>query len=482
MSKTTAFNGEVTIEGLLNFYRGILKSLFLGVTDDGLIYMDLDGTKLPVGIGSNSNLILPTPRVLKEANWNEYVAFHPLCENVYRGESVVLKKLKYLINLRLTSVISRLLMELAELAVDEDSAEKLTPQQKELFTCLPKADKKTVAKFSKVLNASTTTGHNRLVNIYVKRGGKYKGEEYSQVAVTTFPVREYFDNEENAIFDVKLGNKRDMAGFKALFDYIVPLESEEQYNHGSRSFVAPRFDALMNAYLKVAKQLNSVTWLFRKHLENYNELMINHEWESHLSELAVYRDLIPTLEGNDGEIVQAPAEPDKPTLVPQFNTVQDVQRAATAIPQYQQPVMAPPPLYPPQGYAVPQSLPVEAELPLEENPGQGLSWANLMERKQRAAYTQSGANRGMIYPTEPPPGFAGTPYNPNQVYNQPYVVPPGTYASHPRNQPQPQYYPPQPQYYPPQQYQQPYYPPQQPGYIQPQQYGPPGAIYNQSVL
>jgi len=491
-----------TLEDLLGLYSGILKSLLINTTPDGIAYMDLEGTHIPVAIGDKT-LILPTPLALKDANWNEYMAFHPLSENVYRSESVVLKKLKGLINQRLTSVISRLFIELTDLATDSESVDKLTPQQKEIYSLLPKANGKTSEKFAKVFNSLTFTGKNRLVNIYIKRGGKYRGEDFSQVAITTFPIRDYFDNEDNTIFDINLGSKKDMAAFKALWNYILPLPEgdEEFYNHGSRSFVAPRFDALLHAYLKVAKKLNSVTWLFRKHLEDSNELMINHEWEKQLGELAIYRDLVPALEGNNGEAgveeqqqaVQAPppvpeglvyhprttAPPPPPPQEPWNN--HPAYNALSA--PMQAPLQAPP--YAP-GYGVPQQQPQQQpqqpldDLPLEENPGQGLSWANLMERKQRAAYAGT-YNRAPYPPPQqmvPPPGFAGTPYNPQQqqYYNQqqPQQLPPGAYAYHPRNQPPEQYYPQQPQQqWPPQQnyavtvqpvYQQQFYPDGSPVY------------------
>jgi len=488
-----------TLEDLLGLYSGILKSLLINTTPEGIAYMDLEGTHIPVAIGEKT-LILPTAMALKDANWNQYMAFHPLSENVYRSESVVLKKLKGLINQRLTSVISRLFIELTDLAADPESIDKLTPQQKEIFSLLPKANGKTSEKFAKVFNSLSISSKSRLINIYIKRGGKYRGEDYSQVAVTTFPVRDYFDNEDNTIFDINLGSKKDMSAFKALWNYILPLPEgdEEFYNHGSRSFVAPRFDALLHAYLKVAKKLNSVTWLFRKHLEDSTELMINHEWEKQLEELAIYRDLVPALEGNNGdagvEEQQKAVQPPPP--VPEGLVYQPRSSAPPVAlppepwnshpaynvltPPLQAPLQAPP--YVP-GYIVPQPQLQQppADLPLEENPGQGLSWANLMERKQRAAY--GGTYNRAPYPPQPmvpPPGFAGTPYNPQQQYynQQPQQLPPGAYAYHPRNQPPEQYYPQQPQQWPPQQnyavtvqpvYQQQFYPdgsPVYPGGIQ----------------
>jgi hypothetical protein len=463
-----------TVEGLLDFYQGILVSLGLTVSEEGLISMVMDEGTFP-SVVKDKRLALPTPMVLREANWEQIVAFHPLSENVYRGESAVIKKLKGLINYRLTAVINCLITELTELAIDPASAEKLSPQQKEIFSLLPKGNAKTIERFVKVLDATTVGGVNSLINLYIKRGGKWKKEDYSQVAVVSFPVREHFNNEDNSIFGVKLANKKDLVGFKALFEYLLPNSDDiDHYSYGSRSLVAPRFDALMHAYLKVAKQLNGVTYLFRKHLDNYQRLMINHEWEGQLKNLAALRDLIPTLEENVGEVAvdekvnqQLAEAPPNPYSV--FQTPGMVAPQPFVAAQNTQPA--------PVGVF---NRPPEQTEPEPTSGEGGLSWRELMEKKQKAAYgnqVQAQPNWPTPPPPSiPPPGFGGAPYAAGQEYQyaqylqqqQMGYTPPGGYAQHPRNQPQ------QPMGYgPPMGYQQPVYPQQPMGYGPPMGYQQP---------
>ena len=473
-----------TIDGLLDFYRGVLTSLKMVVDEEGLVSLDLNGSLLPSSVGPK-RMVLPTPMFLRDPDWSNFIAFHPLAENAVRGESAIFRKLKGLVNYRLSVVLTTLIMELTDLAIDPASAEKLSPKQKELFSLLPKANEKTFTQFEKVMNACGGDGPNKLLNVYVKRGGKWKGESFAQAAITSFPIREHFNSDDNALFGIRLANKKDMQGFIALFDYLLPKSDPKVepdfYGYGSRSLVAPRLDALLHTYLKIAKQLNGISYLFRKHLKDYDNVFIPHEWEHTLNRLADYRDLIPALDGNDGEVSvdeqtqQAgpgavtpvfPAPPEQPQPgapfqppapagwgPPQANPypAQGIQQVpGSGYPPGYYPQATPPAI---QGQPIP---PWQTAPPLTQTNGEtkvertenGLSWQSIMNNKQKAIYGNQPAPGYVPFvaapapmPTMPPPGFAGAPYNPMQVMQyqqqqQAAFVPPGGYAQHPRHTPQ----------------------------------------------
>lgn len=474
------------VKDILAFYESILNSLSLEANEAGLISMDVGGTLFASEI-NGKRMVLPTHDVLRAAPWETQIAFHPLAENVYRGESPVLKKLKTLVNFRLTSVLNLLIVELAQIAANKEYHEKLTPKQSELLDFVPKINGKTVDAFVKVLNTVSVNGDHRLVNIYLKHGGKYKGEDHSRVAVTYFPVTEEFNNDDKSIFGVKLPSQKDFKAFQSLFDFIVPDNSDtEVYSYGSRSMEAPYFDALMHAYVKVAKQLNKITWLFRKHLEAPDEMHIDVKWADSLKDLSFFRGLIPGLQGNDGELsideqekakLEEKVVRNEPT---QESSVfqKPAERIAAPMPpppvssefQSQTPPWEPEPVAPPQPQAQPQ-----APAPSE---GEGLSWNEVMARRQQqqqpaqpqAQAWQQPAQMPPAQPWQqpqvapgPPPGFAGTNYTPPQM-QQP--VNPGGYANHPRN----------PQYQAQQQPWQQNFPRQGGGYAQ-----PPGGVYGSIV-
>ena len=458
-------SSKPTVEGLMSFYTDILESLGMEVDESGLISLMVDGQKYPTAIGEK-RLVLPTQQVLRNPDWDSFVAFHPLAENVYRGESAVIKKLKKLVNFRLTTVIAHLITELSEIAADKSYHEKLTPKQNELLEYLPKANAKTVEGFTKIVNATSSEGPNRLVNIYLKHGGKYRGEDCFRVAVTSFPVREHFTREDKTIFGVKLASKKDHKSFQDLFDYLLPDSDDlDTYSYGSRSMEAPYFDALMHAYIKVAKQLNRITWLFRRHLDDHEALMINvNQWEDNLKDLSFYFDLVPVLAGNDGE----PSVDEKSKQVPEkspttkgsqqslFKKGDNTKARSSAMGRMAEEMEAAAntgstqaPATPPVAAqsAVPQpAAPQPAEQSSNESSGNGLSWKQVMERRtqgqhqqpQQQTFAPPQYNWQNPMANQAPPGFAGGPVHQPGPMNPQFGFGGGggnTFANHPRNQP-----------------------------------------------
>lgn len=295
-------------------YKSILSSLQMQADENGMITLQVGGEKFPATC-NDKRLVLPTQEVLRTADWNKVIAFHPLSENILRGESAVLKKLRGLVVFRVCEVITCLMTELTEIAADKDNHKKLSPTQSEFLSLMPKADAKTVKAFDKIFSVASQEGDHRVCSIYLKRGGHWKGNKYSRLAVTSFPITEDFDSDESEIFGQKL-RKADKDAFKALFLYLLPNADStdlEEYSHGSNSMTAPYFHALMKAYIRMAKQLNKITYKFRKHLDNPDELLIDVEWEEALEDLSIYKDLIPSLSGNEGEPTSKDGE-DEPVV------------------------------------------------------------------------------------------------------------------------------------------------------------------------
>lgn len=483
-----------TQQGLLDFYRSILGSLGTPVNEEDMVSMEIGGQHFPCKCNGR-RVVIPTPKILKESQWDKYIAFHPLSENVYRGESPMLKKLRALVNFRLSSVLSVLVSELTEIAADTDQHSKLSPRQSDYLSTMKDADGRTVKDVEKVLDNIGTT-QNRLVSIYLKRGGKFKGEEFSRVAITSFPIMDEFENEDRSVFGVKLRVK-DFKGLKALIEYIVPNATDlDAYSYGSNSMSAPYFHVLMHAYLKVAKRLNKVVKMFKSRLDKdvYEGLLIDTSWESEIDDISKYRDLVPVLDGNDGELCTDGEEAEEAQAAPVTEKApktrgrsggvfakmaQDLEEADKAEPQVPaqatQAPTAPPWEAAPQAPVAPVAPTATAPQPQADS-DKGLSWKDVVNRQP--ALQQAAA----------PPGFAGQPFNPNQPqpgwggqpqqpqWRQPQAQ--NTFATHPRNQMnaggwnQPQ------QQWGPQQAAPQWNQPQQPQWNQPQQNGPvyPGGI------
>lgn len=287
---------------ILKLYKGIIESLNGAIDEQGLISFRYNDQLFP-GVVNERRLALPTPERLRTGDWNGLIAFHPMSENELRGESVVLKQLKGLINVRLQAVLGDLLSQLVRMAANRSGHSKMKGKAHELLSHLPEVDEKSVQAMDKIIEATEIDGPNRLISLYLKRGGTLRGARYSRVAVVSFPILEAFDkDDDHTVFGYKL-RKKDFTAFHSLFEYIFD-ELEEGYSVGSRSMVAPYLDSLLKAYIKVASRLNVIIDRHRAQLANAEELYTNLDWEDLAADLKIYHHVIPTLEGNDGEPVQ----------------------------------------------------------------------------------------------------------------------------------------------------------------------------------
>lgn len=366
---------------IIPLYKSILESAGLDVDKDGLVSMDLSGELYPAEC-QGKRLAIPSAERLRSGEWQGLQAFHPLAENIYRGESPVLKKLRGLINYRIGSVLSCLMTELIEIAADTDSHKKLSPTQSEYLTLAPAADEKTVKDFNKVMKKNSNTGEFRLTSIYLKRGGIYKGEKYSRLAVASFPITDNFGNKDHTIFGVKVRAK-DQRTFESLFEFILPGASDvETYSHGSNSMTAPFLHSLLKSFAKIARQLNKITHKFRKHLEDADGLHINLDWEDSLEDLSKYRDLIPTLSGNDGEPLKSDGTED-----PHAKTKAMLSDPGTApAPVVPQAPAAPQPTGPSHTLEQAQAVPpqrTQVEQPPQQTTPAVRSWDEIMRQQQQ---------------------------------------------------------------------------------------------------
>ncbi len=284
-------------------YRPALESAGLIFNAEDHVRYPLDAENSVAVMVDDLPLVLPTPDRLKNsALLKGVVAFHPLSENIIRGESPVLRKLRTAIVARLTNTALMLTLHMLEIAADVDYQSKLKVKEAEFLRCVPNGDEKLLNAFAKVADSVTPEGDNRFMRLYFKRGGMWKGEKYSRVAVVNFPLIEALEEDSKTLFGVKM-RVADKTQLKALFEHILPgsLQPEDHYSYGSSNKCAPYFDALMGSYLLIANALNKHIKLLKKHLDNYEELLIDTSWADQLNNLEALSLEIPPLPGNEGE-------------------------------------------------------------------------------------------------------------------------------------------------------------------------------------
>jgi hypothetical protein len=368
---------------IIELYESMLKSVNFVVDDNHMVSYVIGNNKVPVQV-SGKRLILPVHDVLSNPDWATTIAFHPLSEAIIRGESPVFRKLKIAVLSRLTTVATCLVTELMGIAVDHDYHKKLSPTQNEFLDLIPNVKEETLTKLEKLLDVVSIDGDHRFVNMYIKRGGEWKGKKYQRVCVVDFPLMQELKSEGTYACGVNLGSLKNKKAITALMNYVLPDTEGETYSFGSNSLAAPNLHALLTSFAKIAAKLNKVTKLFHKHLDNPAELHIELGFEKFIGDLAQYRDMIPSLTGNEGDLGDGAEPAAKPHQHPQVDTSKFAQavvdRESTAKPT---PTPAPTGFVPPwdnqptpaTGFTQPAPTPTPAQTPPT---GSGLKWGDVV--------------------------------------------------------------------------------------------------------
>lgn len=470
---------------LLTLYESILKSLNFEITSEGLLTYCVAGAEIPAVI-DNKRLVLPTREVLRRADWDHLIPFHPMSEGVLsRGESPVFKKLKEVINHRLRASVADILFQMAELGFDTSRHKSIPPKSSDILSAMSGIDEKFLDTLKRLLSNKSAGANNHVISVYLKNRGTFRGKSVSSVAMVFFPLLEQIEEGSDTVAGIKLRVK-DRTILIKMFEYLFPdAANKEAYSAPTTGLSAPNFDALMRAYHNVAVRINQVMEKCRKVFSNPDELVSDLDWFDAFQDLSIYEGVIPVLTGNEGERVVASAaemiiepvpnfkkadsppwneEPtQKPTAVnnPFATNISDVLRSSGG------PFVATAPTTP--------ILPTQSSLnPPTQNSGKATEDYNAW--KARKNIGAPPAPMGYGYPSAggyppPPPVYAQAVAGPAWLQQgPPPPPPPGEYAGRVRGTPlQPAYgyqmgYPQQPMYP-----QQPQYPQQQTAYG----YGPP---------
>lgn len=409
---------------LLDLYKALLKTASFTVTEDNFVSRLLpDGKVIPATI-KGKRLVLPTQEHL--ANPMDKVVFHPLSENILRGESAVLEEFRSSLNIKLNVTIGMVAYQLLRIATSTGTHAKLTPDQSEFLSKVKHADEKTLEVFRKLMKAmDLTQSQKAFVSIYLKRGGLVHGKKHGRVGVVSFPLYDELAKGGHEIYGVKLRVK-DIDSLKALFEYMIPnIGKKEAHNRGSDSDVAPYLDSLMKAFMTVAGPLNDLVELFHNQLDDPKEgddedgptvsetLRFEDSWVESFDNLATMVPeirLIPVQAGGEGAPSKTAATPaPHATHAPAASPLP----AALMNPQGFQPQPAQPwpsaPVHAPQG-------------PVKTARG-GLDFDSVLRSNPALAAATGGYPQGGGFPQQQRAGFGAQPqqggWNQNQGWGQP---------------------------------------------------------------
>ena len=293
------------------FYRALLNSIGVAIDDkkfSTLMYgYGDDGGYEPVRIDGKV-VILPTRTNLKQEPdfWEGKVSFHPIVEQSFRDESKVFRTLQSLLNWKLINTLAYVAKNLAILASHPKIPKEFNPVQHVLLDALKNADNKTVKQLTEVIDASFVGDKSkRLISTAIKQGGRYKSKQYSAVLITLFSLYDNVNYDNKSIFGVKIKRGTDLEQIASLFKFILPrsdIEGGEEYNFGSNSNTAPRLDAMLQGYIKVAERLNALMHIYGEFIEGIEDEIIDTQWSEYLSQFDELKHDIPILEDNFGDI------------------------------------------------------------------------------------------------------------------------------------------------------------------------------------
>lgn len=287
---------------LLDLYTSILLAGGMTVDSEGFVSVRGATDTSPVLI-EGKRLVLPTQAQLMEGNFSGRIVFHPLSENVLRGESEIITKMRNVFKIRMIWTLATIGQSLLQICASYGEHHKLNPDQSQLLLAVKEVDDKTMVVYQQLMMAAIEDTENSFLSLYLKRKCVINGKIWARGGVVTFPLYEELKKDQEKYYGVKLRAK-DRTAIMQLLEYILPgLDVPETYNVGSDSPTAPFLDALMRTVMGVASRMNDVLELFGEMIDNGDQLVFNSDWVTAFENLEVMLPqirMIPMQAGNEG--------------------------------------------------------------------------------------------------------------------------------------------------------------------------------------
>lgn len=407
---------------LITLYKALLELGGMSSDRDGFVSGKLPGSKEdphPVTI-KGKRLVLPTQKQLTTSDWSDRIVFHPLYENVLRGESQVIEKLRTLITTRVNVSVAIIGTALLELAGNTGEHSKLNPDQSMFLAKVRMLDKNTLDGWTDLCKSlDLADGKQNFIHIFLKRSGSVAGKKHARVGVVNFPVMKALCSGDEKIFGYKPRNKAHREVFKNLLEYIFKdILTDGAYNAGSDSSIAPYTDAMLRAFLNVIAPINDTIDLFSDIRPELVDLRFNSDWVEELDKLETYHpDIrsIPMQAGNEGTALIKGVSPATETPAHQEPVVQ--QQVAQTQPV--QPVVTQP--VPSQGYQFPQQQfsPNPASPLYNPNLGWAPSQPPVVHTPVGIHRSKDGADFGSILQSNPGLAMAAAAFSHPQQFGVP---------------------------------------------------------------
>ena len=266
-------------ETLNEFYEKVLLSTGLIVTEDGYVKAPLRGrSKVSDNITfKGKTLVLPLRQhfdtmtdIIDGKKELIKVIFNPLKEDVIKGDSESLAKLKSMIEVRLSHSLNNIFNAIISLALNKEKQKHMSLELTSLFASMKEAknqnitnviDENTLEKFKKIASALVVPSNTKgLIHFYLKKGGVVNNVKYNRLAISSFPMYEELEKyvKDGSIYGVKLRPK-DVKVFKIIYEYIFNnINVKDYYTFGSTDKNSPGFISLFKLYISIVYRLNEL--------------------------------------------------------------------------------------------------------------------------------------------------------------------------------------------------------------------------------
>lgn len=302
---------------LHEFYTRLLLSLNISSNDEGMLSRGLDDESVPYTV-KGKRVVMPTSKQLRDPV-DGTIVFHPLSENITRGESDVVKSLRDSIMYELTVRTVSLITELSRVAATPSEHKKLDGASGAYLRDVSDMDERIYKLITeRILMRISPKPEARLISISLHKTSKEPG--VLRAAKFKFPVLEEILSDDMEVLGVKLPSKKAKRVMASIFELVIgDEETRASYDYGSKNQVAPYFHALMMGLSIYATHFNKVVAKHKKALgkDLVEELTFDLSWTEALDNLSDLRRAVPPQEGNEGSIIVAEAtvEPEETRTV-----------------------------------------------------------------------------------------------------------------------------------------------------------------------
>ncbi len=343
---------------IIDYYNGLLE--YVGYSNvDGKLIVKI--TNEPETI-DGKEIYLPTRENLR-VDSNNRIYFHPLGEDVLKGESKVMERLRNMFNTKINVAIQYLMLNLVEVALNPQDLD----DEQLSFISKVIVDDNGLKRISTVIKSIIKLEQKDFyAHLYLKKNAKIGDKTYLRGGIFTFPFYKLLDkavtNDDISTLPIKVTHK-DIKMLMSLYEVMFPLIKEpDSYNYGSNNRNFPYLESFIRTVAAVTENINDIVRVFGDRFNDTDNIIFDTNNSTSIldyGKMVNATKIIPMLDGNSGSGLLVEEEQNKNTMSV------DIGRSAANnmkqnIPQAQQPTVTQQPINP----QYPQQYPTQ---PVQEN-------------------------------------------------------------------------------------------------------------------